>query len=182
MSEIETNVTALEQQTQDIDYKAEFERLKLENDKLRKATTNASADASRFKKELQARMTEDERVKAEREEQTAKLQAELDALRKDKTVSEHKANFIGLGFGADMAQTAAEALADGNLGDMFNSLKAFITQRDKEHTAEAFRNTPKPTAGAVTNTITKEQFDNMGYAERNALYKENPDLYRELNK
>ena len=30
------------------------------------------------------------------------------------------------------------------------------------------------------NTITKEQFDKMGYQERNKLFNENPDVYNEL--
>lgn len=30
------------------------------------------------------------------------------------------------------------------------------------------------------NTVTKEQFDKMGYQERNKLFNENPDVYNEL--
>lgn len=32
------------------------------------------------------------------------------------------------------------------------------------------------------NTITKEQFEKMGYKERTKLFNENPDVYNELNK
>lgn len=32
------------------------------------------------------------------------------------------------------------------------------------------------------NTITKEQFEKMGYKERNKLFNENPDVYNELTK
>ena len=41
-------------------------------------------------------------------------------------------------------------------------------------------NLPKIDDG--NNTITKEQFEKMGYKERTKLFNENPDVYKELNK
>lgn len=166
----------------DTDYKAEAERLRIENEKLRRANTSASSDVSRYKKALQERMSEEERNRAEREENEAKMKAELESLRREKTVSDHRASFVGLGFSQELAQNSAEAVADGNYSAMFDNIRQYITQLNKEHTAETFRNTPKPVAGNNPNGITKEQFDNMGYKERDALYRENKELYDELNK
>lgn len=65
------------------------------------------------------------------------------------------------------------------ISDIFNSLT-----KDKEgifanpHQA----NQDIPPAGNTEDTITKEQFDKMGYKERLALYNENKELYQELTK
>lgn len=165
-----------------VDYKAEFERLKDENEKLKKATTNASADVSKLKKELAARMSEDERAKAEREEATAAMQKELDALRRDKSVSEHTASFLGIGFDNELAKASAEAITDGNTTALFDNLKKFIAAHDKALNADAIRNTPKPGASATDTKVTKEQFENMSYSERVALFNSDPELYKELKK
>ena len=39
-----------------------------------------------------------------------------------------------------------------------------------------------PKIDSNENTITKEQFEKMGYKEKNKLFNENPDVYKELNK
>lgn len=38
-----------------------------------------------------------------------------------------------------------------------------------------------PKIDSNENTITKEQFEKMGYKERTKLFNENPDVYKELN-
>jgi len=166
----------------EVDYKAEAERLRIENDKLRKANTSASSDVSKYKKALQERMSEAERNETERKEAEARMLAELEALRRDKSVSDFRASFSGLGFSQELAQSSAEAVADGNYSAMFDGIRQYISQLNKEHTAQAFRSTPKPPAGNNPTGITQEQFDNMGYRERNALYNENKELYDELSK
>lgn len=165
-----------------VDYKAEFEKLKGENEKLKKATTNASADVSRLKKELAARMSDDERTKAEQAEATAALQKELEMLRRDKSVSEHTASFLGIGFDAELAKVGAEAVTDGNTAALFDAIKKFIVAHDKAINADAVRNTPKPGVGAATEKVTRDEFEKMNYSERVKLYEADPDLYRELNK
>lgn len=174
--------TEVTQPAADIDFKAEYEKLKNENEKLRRANTSASSDVSKYKKALQERMSEQERIEAERKESESKLMEELNLLRREKTVSDHRANFAALGFSQELAQSSAEAVADGNYDMMYGNIKAYIDQLNKTHTAEAFRNTPKPPAGNNPKGVTKEQFAKMGYKERAALYTENRELYEELSK
>lgn len=187
MSELVNNNPAVEntentEPIAEIDYKAEAERLRMENDKLRKANTSASSDVSKYKKALQERMSEQERMNAEREEELANLRARVAESERKEKVSSYLAQFAGLGYSQELAQTSAEAVADGNFTAMFDGIRQHITQLNKEYTANAFRNTPKPPVGNNPNGITKEQFDNMGYKERNALYNENKELYDELSK
>ena len=162
--------------------KAELERLKEENGKLKNAQSNASADASKYKKQLQERMTEQERAANETKELIERLKQENAQMKRNQTLAEQTSGFMGVGFDADLAKKAAEAHVDGDFSSMINALRDFITQHDKNIRADELRNTPRPGAGGTTQTVTKEQFDKMSYSERVKLHDEYPDLYKELVK
>lgn len=162
--------------------KAEIARVKTENEKLRTANTNASADASKYKKQLAEKMTAEEKAKAESEEALRKMQEELNALRKDKNILDRTARFLAVGLSEELAKSAADAWENGDENKVFEHIKTFITEHDKALEAEALKKTPKPGSGSSTTTVTKEEFAKMGYAEMEKLYKENPELYKELSK
>lgn len=162
--------------------KAELEKLKEENTKLKGATTSASAEASKYKKELQARMSEQEKAAAETKELIEKLKSENDAMKRSQTITEHVNGFLELGFDAELAKKAAESTVDGNFPAMKDTFKAFIEAHDKAMKADALRNTPRPGAGDPAPAVTKEQFNKMTYMERKKIYEEQPELYKELVK
>lgn len=169
-----TDLTALQ---------AELAKMKAENEKLKNAQSNASADASKYKKELAARMSEQERAAAETKEFIEQLKAENEALKRSQALAEHEAGFVGAGFESEIAKKAAEAFYDKDFKTFMGSLSEFITAHDKAINAEAIRNTPRPGVGSTgTTSITKEQFDKMNYTEKLKLFTEQPDLYKELNK
>lgn len=160
--------------------RAELERLKVENGKLKNAQSNASADASKYKKALQERMSEQERAAEETKDLIASLRAENEAMKRSAEVSARTATYIGIGFDEILAKQAAEAY--GNNHDAFSdALKSFLAAHDKALLAEQMRSTPRPGVGAVEAAVTKEQFDKMGYAERVKLFETQPELYKKLN-
>lgn len=162
---------------------AELAKFKAENEKLKNAQSNASADASKYKKELAARMTEQEKAAAETRELIENLKAENEALKRSQALAEHEAGFVGAGFESETAKKAAEAFFDKDFKAFMGTLNNFITAHDKALNADAIRNTPKPGSGSTgASSITKEQFDKLGYAERTKLFNEQPDLYKELTK
>lgn len=183
----ENEVKAAEEQTEQTEsletLKAEVERLEIENGKLKKAQSNASADVSKYKKELQARMSEQERAAAETKELIEQLKAENEAMKRNQSVAERTASYIGVGFDAILAKQAAEASFDNNHEGFMDALKAFISAHDKALAADALRNTPRPGAGATEQpTVTPEQFAKMKYVDKVKLYEEQPELYKELTK
>lgn len=159
---------------------AELDRLKSENAKLKNAQSNASADASRYKKELQARMSEQERADTQTQELIKQLQEDNAALKRAQTLAEQKAGYIGLGLDAANAEKAAAATYDGDFANLTAALKDFLMAHDKALLADAVRQTPRPGIGASEQAVTREQFDKMGYSERMKLYNEQPDLYNTL--
>lgn len=159
---------------------AELDRLRGENAKLKNAQSNASADASRYKKELQARMSEKEREDTQTKELIEQLKADNAALKRAQTLAEQKAGYIGLGLEAEIAEKAATATYDGDFAGLTAALKDFITAHDKALLADALRQTPRPGAGGSEQPVTREQFDAMSYTERVKLYDEQPELYKTL--
>ena len=162
--------------------KAELERIKSENGKLKAAQSNASADAAKWKKELRESMDAKTRAEAETKELIEQLKAENEAMRRNQGVAERVASYVSVGFSADLAKKAAEASFDGKHDDFMTALKAFLTEHDKQLAADALRNNPRPGAGGKEASVTKEQFAKMNYAQRAKLFDENPDLYQELIK
>lgn len=161
---------------------AELDKLRGENAKLKNAQSNASADASKYKKQLQERMSEQERAATETKELIEQLKADNAALKRAQTLAEQKASYIGLGFDAATAEKAAAATYDQDFTNLTMAFKEFLTAHDKELLADAVRQTPRPGVGGTEQTVTREQFNNMSYEDRLKLYKEQPDLYKELTK
>lgn len=157
--------------------------------KLKKLLNDANSEASEYKKKLKAKeeelnskLTEDERKEKERAEKEAEREAMLNQLLKEKTVAEHKANFLKVGYDEETAIKSANAIADGDFATLFDNLSTFISNRDKEMKVKLMDSTPKPSAGGGTPTITKEQYNKMSIAERTKLANEDHELYVALSK
>lgn len=162
---------------------AELARMKSENEKLKNAQSNASADASKYKKELAARMTEQEKATQATNEMIEQLKAENESLKRSQALAEQKAGLVSVGFDGELAEKAATAFIDNDFGAFSAHLKDFIAAHDKALNADAIRNTPKPGSGSTgAPSMTKEQFEQLGYADRVKLFNEQPDLYKEFTK
>lgn len=161
--------------------KAKLEKLESENAKLKSAQSNASADASKYKKQLQERMSEQERAAAETKDLIERLQSENEKLKRDQTLAEYTTGFLSVGYSEDLARKAAEATLDGKFAEFISAHKTFVEEHDKAKAAESIRNMSRPGNGGSSTSVTKEQFAKMGYSERAKLFEEQPELYKELN-
>ena len=86
----------------------------------------------------------------------------------------HYEKFIDLLVNDDVETTMSNVQ---NFVDVFNSTKDDITNQIKSE----YSNVPKPKTGA-NGTLTKDDFDKMGYGEKIKFKAENPDLYKEFMK
>lgn len=151
--------------------------------KLRDSLTRANAEASQYKKELKEKLSADELKAKEDAEARERMEKELADLRREKSISSYKAKFLENGYDKDLADKSAEALADGDFTTVFSYLNKHLANLEKKFKADDIDRTPKPTGGEVGDqTITKEQFENMSYIQRNELYQKNKDLYDQLSK
>ena len=168
------------------DLQKRIKELESDNGKLRQAQTNASADASAWKKKYQDTLSESERAQAQRDEENAAIREERDALLKERNIANHTAALIGIGFEEEVAKETAPYLAGLSNEDavkVFDGIRKFITAHDKQMAEKAIMNNPTLPGGETPNAVvTREQFANMSLTERMEFYNEHPDLYAEYTK
>lgn len=177
-----TNETNTEQKAPDTSaLEAELKAVKAERDKLKQSVTNASADASEWKKKYQSKLSEEDKAKEEQDAAYAAMQEELTALKAERDIATFTATLTGDGIGmdAETAKAVAEALHSGETDKVFSGIRKFIESHDKALAEKAMLNNPTLPGGKSTKTVTKEEFDKMGYRELVALKNEHPELYKE---
>lgn len=141
-----------------------------------------ASELAKVKKDLQARMTEEEKAKAEAEAELQKYKEQAESLQREKNIAENKAKFISLGYDDALAQETAEALEKGDYSTVFKNQQTVIENVKKIAKGEANASVTPPNgkAGEGDKTITKEQFEKMSVAEMTELYQTNPELYEKL--
>ena len=86
-----------------------------------------ASEAAELSKQLKSKMTQDEQAAAQQAEAFAAMQAELESLRADKTISEYTAQFLSLGYDEKLAKSTAEALHKGDMAVVFKNQACFLT-------------------------------------------------------
>ena len=139
-----------------------------------------ASEAADLSKQLKARMTEEEAKAAKEAEEKEQLMARLKELEKEKVVNTYTNSYLAMGYDEKLAKATADAMANGDMDTVFKNQKLHIDAREKALKADLLNQTPPPVEGDKGNTVTKEQFDKMGYAERAALKADNAELYNTL--
>ncbi len=116
--------------------------------KLKNALSNANSQAAEYKRALREKQSEQERAEAERAEREAARDAEIKELRRDKTVSGYLANCLSLGYEKNLAQRAAEAMADNDAAAIMECQREFLEAKQKEIEAAALNKQPTLTTGS----------------------------------
>lgn len=155
------------------DNAAELARLKKSNDKL-------SSESADWKRKYNEKLSEDERKKEEDADNLAKMQKELDELRKDKVVSEYKAKYLAQGYDETLAESTAKALSEGDTTTVFANQQKFLSDYEKKIKAEVLKDTPKPAAGKSSEGMTLEKLRKLSDDEYNKFAVEHPDEYKAL--
>lgn len=99
------------------------------------------------KKQLRAKMTEDEIKEVERQQEQENIRQELEVLRKEKTLSTYKAQYLAQGYDEQLAADTAEAMADGDMDAVFLNMKKHGANLEKTLRAKILKDTPVPPAG-----------------------------------
>ena len=148
-----------------------------------KATFDKTAsEAAKYKKDLQAKLTEDEIAKQTAEEERIQMQNRIKELERANGITEYAKKLMGNGYSEELANKTAIALVDGKMDEVFANQATFIKEREKTLKAEWLKETPVPPAGGDPKALTKEQFKKMSLSEQIKVYNETPELYAELTK
>ena len=112
-----------------------------------------------IKREQRANMTVEQQKEADRQAEIAAKDEELQSLRREKTLSSHKASFMGLGLDENLANDAATMLVDGDADGLFDTLKRYQVGYEKSMRAKILAETPKPPAGDPNNDEARKKAD-----------------------
>lgn len=119
-----------------------------------------ASEAAALSKQLKSKMTESELAEAESKQALDDLKSELESLKKEKTISGYKAEYLGLGYGEESAQESAIALAEGNHAKVFELQKAFIEEQKKQASANALNAQPGLSTGKTLTGVDAQKAQN----------------------
>lgn len=153
-----------------------------EIEKLKQAISKSNSEAAAYKKQLNEKLSDEERKKQEDEDKWNDLQKKYDALLKEKTLAEHKARFTGLGLDDTASKKAAEALANGDMDKMFALIGEAQKAASSKAVSDYMHQTPPPEGGGVAKTMTKDKFLTLSDEDRFKFSVEHPDEYAALYK
>lgn len=135
----------------------EYEDNASELERYKNATSKANSEAAEWKKKHNALLTDEQKKAQDQKDAFENMKKELEALKKEKTVSEHKAKYLALGYSEELAAETANALTEGDLTKVFANQQTFLTEHDKALKADALKNTPTPPAGGAVGGLSYEK-------------------------
>ena len=146
------------------------------------AEYQAKLEAEKSEAEKLAKMSEAERFESELSKQKEAFETERAQFNREKlelqTVKELSAEGLPTSFSSYVLADSAEQIKD----NIKNFKSMWQTEIEKAVNERLQGRTPKTANKPNGDTITKEQFDKMGYAERLNLFSTDPDLYEQLKK
>lgn len=159
---------------EEADNSAELERMK-------NAVSKANSEAATWKKKHNELLGEEERKKQEQADHLAQVEKELADLRKEKTVSEYAAKFLGMGYEESLAKETAQAMADGDTEKVFANQVKFNDALKKAAIADKLKSTPRPGVGSDGGTVmTLKKLRTLPDEEYEKFATEHPEEYKAL--
>lgn len=132
------------------------------------------------KKELNAKLSEDEKKRRQEQEDREKLQSAYDQLLRDSKISKFKAELLAMGYEDKLASETAEAMVDGDNDKVFANQKKQLEVVQKAARAEALKKTPKPQPDDDGKAMTLTELRKLSPQERYAFAEKNPEDYKAL--
>lgn len=143
--------------------------LKVDNRKLKKANDSLASENGDLRKQVNAKLTEEElraQTKAEKEEETSKRIAELEA---KVALNDATKSYMSMGMPEDLAVKVAQADVDGDKELVNASIKAFMEAQAKaieeRVKADIYAKMPVPVSGNGDGQIDYEKIYNEKLAE-----------------
>lgn len=159
---------------------ADYDKLKNDYQKAKESISKANGEASKYKKQYEAYLDEEAKKKLQQEEELQKLQEENEQLKKSAAVADYTGRLLAIGFDAELAKTAASAIADGDTESFFKSAESFKDSFEKKIRADIMRGASDPVGGTGKSTMTLDDLRKMSVEDRYKFSEEHPDEYKSL--
>lgn len=162
----------------------DVEDIKSELQKNKDLVSQYSSQIADYKKKEKAKLSDDERIKAENDELIKDLQKKNEELESMIKTTSYVASFMKQGYDEELANESAKALLAGDTEKLFANIEKFNDQLRKKIEADVIKATPRPNdKGKLGNTpMTKEEFQKLSAKERVEWSQKNPEAYSNLYK
>ena len=140
-----------------------------------------ASEAASLSKQLKEHMTDEEKAKAESEARQKDLEEKYNALLTRTQIADNKASLIAIGYDEKLAEDTAKAMVEGDIATVIKNQQIVIAAAEKKAKGDAMLQTPNPKNEVKEQSITKEKFESMSYAEMAELFQTNPELYAKLS-
>lgn len=160
------------------------QELMVELAKVKKAQERAASEAAEYKKKYNAKLSEKERVDAEKAEREAEREEQFQQLLRENKINKLEKYYLGeLKYTPEEASQMAIAEVDDDFDAKLKIQLAVDKRKKKEYEAEFIKSRPQMNAGTGDGkVVTLEQFTKMGVADRVKLKRSDPDGYERLRK
>ena len=149
--------------------------------KLRRQLDKTSSEAADYRKKWKESLTETERASQEKAEAEAARQAEFDDMKRRLAINDLVSEYMDRQFPKEIATKIATARYDGDNETVNVIEKQMDEVKRKKWETEFLASRPELKTGVgETQTISKEQFDNMSLIEKSKLKRENEAEYKRL--
>lgn len=120
-----------------------------EIERLKRALEKANKEAGDYRKQLQARMTQEELARQEAEQKHNELQEKYNELLRSSTIANHMAKYLTMpGYDEKLAMSTAEALFDGDVDKVLANQQKANEAYAKQLKADAMKNMTPPAGGS----------------------------------
>lgn len=151
-----------------------------EVDRLKSALSKSNSEAADYKRQLKAKLSDEELKAKEDADKWADMEEKYNALLKKDAISTNKAKLLALGYEESLADDTAEAMFNNDYDKVFANQKKHIDAVEKKARSEKMKDTPKPEGGSSSNVMTKEKLRGMSSAERYNFSVEHPEEYKQI--
>ena len=146
-NEIPKQPTLEELQEKILQLEAEKEAREESYSRLKQSFDKASSDVSKYKKDLQAKLTADEVKALELKEQQEAREKEYAEMKKELNINKATKEYLAYGLEEKDAEACAKAQEEGDLGFILKTLKADKEATIKKEKAEWYNQRPDPEVG-----------------------------------
>lgn len=146
-------------------------------DKLKGTLDSKLKELGDMTKKERERMTAEELERKQIEE----IKEQNAMLLKEREVANAERRFIQSGCDGELATKGAKALIEQDYDELFDVIGQLINNKIADEKTQLLKAMPKPQGSSSSSTMTKEQFNRLGYQQRVELLEKDPETYKLFN-
>lgn len=135
---------------------------------LKNNISKLTSECKEWKTKYQSTLDAGELAKQQAEEERENMLNELNLLKREKNIADLKSQFLGIGYGEELASDTAIATLDGNTAKVLENQKKFADQLVANTKKDLIKDNPKPQGAGSGNVdvMTREKFTKLPPKEK----------------